>query len=138
MDTVFGLVILGLLMLLVVTREGYSGVGLTLLPGTGGLLVTSTQPGPAKLAGIRPGDTILAVDGDSVAGLPFAEAIGRIVGQDGSSVQLRVQRARHTLTFRLVRRRFLAPNILRSLVLAQHAEQLGAAVMVWVPPVRSR
>jgi carboxyl-terminal processing protease len=94
-----------------VTREGYSGVGLTLLPGEHGLLVTRTQPGPAQLAGIRPGDTVLAVDGDSVADLPYEEALGRIVGKEGSLVELRVRRSHHTFTFRLVRRRFLAPSV---------------------------
>ena len=94
-----------------VTREGYSGVGLTLLPGEGGLLVARTQPGPAQLAGIRPGDTVLAVDGESVAALPYEEALGRIVGKAGSLVELRVRRSHHTLTFRLVRKRFLAPSV---------------------------
>jgi carboxyl-terminal processing protease len=56
--------------------------------------------------GIRPGDTILAVDGRSVAGLPFEEAIGRIVGRAGSIVQLRVLRDRRVLTFGVVRQRF--------------------------------
>jgi carboxyl-terminal processing protease len=93
------------------TREGYSGVGLTLLPGEDGLLVTRTQPGPAKLAGIRPGDTILAVDGADVSGLSFDEALGRIVGRAGSSVRLRVRRAHHTLSYSLVRERFLRPSV---------------------------
>jgi carboxyl-terminal processing protease len=94
-----------------VTREGYSGVGLTLIAGEGGLLVTRTQPGPAKLAGVRPGDTILAVDGEAVAALPFTEAVGRIVGRDGSRVVLRVRRARHTFTIRLVRQRYRQPSV---------------------------
>jgi carboxyl-terminal processing protease len=92
-------------------NEGYSGVGLTLLPGRNGLLVTRTPQGPAKLAGIRPGDTILAVDGASVAGLPFEEALGRIVGRAGSTVRLRVWRGHHTFTFRVVRQRFKRPSV---------------------------
>jgi carboxyl-terminal processing protease len=91
--------------------EGYSGVGLTLLPGERGLLVTRAASGPARLAGIRPGDTILAVDGASVAALPFEEALGRILGRAGSTVELRVWRHRYTLTFRVVRRRFEHPSV---------------------------
>jgi carboxyl-terminal processing protease len=91
--------------------EGYSGVGLTLLPGDKGLLVTRAAAGPAKLAGIRPGDTILAVDGASVAGLPFEEALGRILGRAGSTVTLRVWRGHHTFTFRVVRQRFKRPSV---------------------------
>jgi carboxyl-terminal processing protease len=93
------------------TREGFSGVGLTLLRGEGGLLVTRTQSGPAKLAGVRPGDTILAVDGAGVATLSFDEALGRIVGRTGSRVRLRVRRHGHTLSFSLVRERFRRPSV---------------------------
>lgn len=86
-------------------REGFSGVGLTLIPGETGLLVTRTEPGPARIAGIRPGDTILAVDGSSAASLTFDDAVGRIVGREGSLVQLRVLRDDRTLTYDLVRQR---------------------------------
>jgi carboxyl-terminal processing protease len=92
-------------------HEGFSGVGLTLLPGEKGLLVTRTQPGPAKLAGMKPGDTILAVDGASVVTLPFEEALGRIIGRAGSPVTMRVWRHGHTLTFRVVRQQFKRPTV---------------------------
>lgn len=85
---------------------GYGGVGLMVLPAPGGLLVRSTMTGPAKIAGIRPGDRILAVDGAATAGLTFDEAMGRILGRPGSTVTLRVRRAEHTLRFVLVRRQF--------------------------------
>jgi carboxyl-terminal processing protease len=92
-------------------HEGFSGVGLTLIPGETGLLVTRTEPGPARIAGIRPGDTILAVDGSSAAALSFDEAVGRIVGREGSLVQLRVLRANRTLTYDLVRQRFRRSSV---------------------------
>jgi carboxyl-terminal processing protease len=92
-------------------HEGFSGVGLTLIPGEAGLLVTRTLQGPAKIAGIRPGDTVLAVDGTTVAGLPFQEAIGRIIGREGSVVRLRVLRDRRVLTFGVVRQRFRTPTV---------------------------
>ena len=75
------------------------------------MLVTRTQPGPAKIAGIRPGDTILEVDGASVASLSFEEAVGRIVGRAGSSVELRVLRDDRSLSYDLVRRRFASPSV---------------------------
>jgi carboxyl-terminal processing protease len=92
-------------------REGFSGVGLTLIPGETGLLVTRTEPGPARIAGIRPGDTILAVDGSSAASLTFDDAVGRIVGREGSLVQLRVLRENRTLTYGLVRQRFRRSSV---------------------------
>jgi len=92
-------------------REGFSGVGLTLIPGETGLLVTRTEPGPARIAGIQPGDTILAVDGSSAASLSFDDAVGRIVGREGSLVQLRVLRDDRTLTYDLVRQRFRRSSV---------------------------
>lgn len=85
---------------------GYGGIGVLVLPGPRGLLVRRTVGGPARVAGIKPGDTILTVDGASTATLSFHEAIGRILGRVGSSVSLRVRRDGHTLEFRLVRRHF--------------------------------
>ncbi len=89
---------------------GYGGIGVMVLPGSGGLLVRRTVAGPARVAGIKPGDMILRVDGANTSGLTFQEAIGRILGRAGSRVSLRVRRGGHTLEFALVRRHFrLAP-----------------------------
>jgi len=85
---------------------GYGGIGVLVLPASGGLLVRRTVDGPARIAGIKPGDTILAVDGASTAALPFHEALGRILGRPGSRVSLRVRRDGRTLEFALVRRHF--------------------------------
>jgi carboxyl-terminal processing protease len=84
----------------------YGGVGLFVLPAPGGLLVRRTMVGPARVAGVRPGDTILAVDGSSTATLTFDEAIGRILGRPGSRVTLRVLRDGRAMKFELVRRAF--------------------------------
>ncbi len=93
------------------TTGSYSGVGLTLLPGSAGLLVTRTQPGPARIAGVRPGDTVLAVDGASTARLSYEQALGRILGREGSPVRLTVLRGDRTLHVRLVRVRFATPGV---------------------------
>jgi carboxyl-terminal processing protease len=87
-------------------RGGYGGIGVNVLPSGSGLLVTRTVRGPAQFAGMRPGDTILGVDGVSTAGLPFDDAMGRIIGTPGSRVHLRVRRGVHTIQFTLVRRHF--------------------------------
>jgi carboxyl-terminal processing protease len=94
----------------------YSGIGLRVLPGVGGLLVRRTLPGPARIAGVRPGDTILSVDGAATAGLPLDEAIGRILGKSGSPVKLRVRRGAHTLVFTVLRRSFRLATVHRRLV----------------------
>lgn len=85
---------------------GYGGIGVFVLPAPGGLLVRSTMVGPARVAGVRSGDTIMAVDGSSTAALSFQEAMGRILGQPGSKVTLRVLRHGRVMQFDLVRRKF--------------------------------
>jgi carboxyl-terminal processing protease len=85
---------------------GYGGIGITVLPAPGGLLVRRTMNGPARVAGVLPGDTILTVDGASTSTLSFREAIGRILGRPGSPVTLRVLRDGRAMQFRLVRRAF--------------------------------
>jgi carboxyl-terminal processing protease len=85
---------------------GYGGVGLFVLPAPGGLLVRRTMVGPARVAGVRPGDTIMAVDGSSTAALTFDEAMGRILGRPGSRVTLRILRDGRPMQFELVRRTF--------------------------------
>jgi carboxyl-terminal processing protease len=85
---------------------GYAGVGLFVLPAPGGLLVRRTMVGPARVAGVRPGDTIIAVDGSPTAALSFHEAMGRILGRPGSRVALRILRAGRPLQVELVRRTY--------------------------------
>jgi carboxyl-terminal processing protease len=85
---------------------GYGGIGVTVLPAPGGLLVRRTANGPARVAGVHSGDTIMTVDGASTASLSFDEAMGRILGRPGSTVTLRVLRDGRALQFRLVRRAF--------------------------------
>ena len=70
----------------------YPGVGLLVGPGDRGLIVTSALKGPAREAGVRPGDIILSVDGKRVRELPFERAINLFRGVQGSVVRLTVTR----------------------------------------------
>jgi carboxyl-terminal processing protease len=85
---------------------GYGGIGVFVLPAPGGLLVRRTVVGPARVAGVRTGDTIMAVDGSPTATLSFHEAMGRILGRPGSRVKLRVLRDGRAMQFDLVRRKY--------------------------------
>jgi carboxyl-terminal processing protease len=93
------------------TGRRYSGVGLTLWPVAGGLGVAAVPAGPARRAGLRPGDTVLAIDGRTTTGLAFDEALGRILGPPGTIVTLRVRRGALERTVQIVRRQLAAPNV---------------------------
>lgn len=74
----------------------YEGIGATVrLDETiGGLELVSIMPGsPAEQAGLRPGDTIVEVDGDDVTGMGQNEIIALVRGPAGTVVQLGIRRA---------------------------------------------
>ncbi len=95
------------------TEGTYSGVGLTVGPGRTGLVVTSAPAGPAREAGIRKGDIIVRVDGESLAGLPFERALALIKGETGTVVDLGVKRParRKQLKVLVVRREIEVPPL---------------------------
>lgn len=69
----------------------FSGIGLSVTPAKRGLRVATVFPrSPAAEAGIRAGDTIVSVDGESIAGLTSNEATARIKGPEGTEVTVGV------------------------------------------------
>src|SRR3990170_6601917 len=82
------------------TNGSYSGVGMTVEMMDRLVTIVSTFKGsPAQLAGIRPGDIILAVDGLSTEGQNLDEVVGRIKGAEGTTVSLTLYRpVAHTST----------------------------------------
>jgi len=95
------------------TDGTYSGIGLTVGPASGGLVVTSAYPGPAKSAGIQPGDVIVRIDGAVVADQPFESSLTLIKGQPGTVVRLRVRRPPRKEAFdvEVVRKEIAVPPI---------------------------
>jgi carboxyl-terminal processing protease len=69
----------------------FSGIGLSVVPVKKGLGVAQVFPGsPAAKAGIKPGETIVSVDGESIAGQSSAEATAKIKGPEGTKVTVGV------------------------------------------------
>ncbi|NNJ27051.1 S41 family peptidase [Alienimonas chondri] len=69
----------------------FIGIGVQILPDadTGRLTVTAPLPGtPAAEAGVRAGDVIAQVDGESVDGLDTSDVTARIKGPAGEPVKL--------------------------------------------------
>jgi carboxyl-terminal processing protease len=107
------------------TARSYSGIGATLLPTKPGLSVTSLQAGPAREAGLRVGDRIVAVDGVLIAGVAFEKTLGRIIGPDGSTVELRIRRAGRVLDLVITRRRIEAPVVSAKLLAVRPGRRIG-------------
>ena len=71
----------------------FEGIGATVSMRLDGKLqiVAPIKGSPAEAAGLRPADVILEVDGVSIVGLSLLEAVARIRGPRGTTVDLLVQ-----------------------------------------------
>jgi carboxyl-terminal processing protease len=71
----------------------YEGIGVWVDTSGDFLTIISPIPNtPAEEAGLKPGDQIIGVDGEDVTGMDGSLVIRRILGPEGSSVQLTIQR----------------------------------------------
>lgn len=75
-------------------RDGFGGIGVTLDLAAEGFVVAQVMPGtPADLAGIRPGDRIIAIDGKPTAGRDEEEVVHQLRGPISSAVRVSLERA---------------------------------------------
>jgi carboxyl-terminal processing protease len=73
------------------TQGQFEGIGAYVEMKDGHVVIVAPMDGsPAQQAGLQPGDVILQVDGENVAGLPIDQVVGRIVGPAGTSVTLTI------------------------------------------------
>lgn len=69
--------------------NAYVGVGITILEAEDGYTVTTvTKGGPAEAAGVQPGDLLVEVEGQSVAGLGLDGTRDMVRGEEGTDVQM--------------------------------------------------
>lgn len=108
----------------------YSGIGVTLLPVKDGLLVAGTQPGPARDAGVRTGDTIVRVDKTPAVRLGPANALARIGGRAGTSVALQVRRGTRLLRFTIRRAEVISPDVVSRTISFRH-RLYGYVAVLW-------
>jgi carboxyl-terminal processing protease len=74
------------------TMGSYPGVGIEVVPGEGVVKVLHPIEGsPAQRAGLKPGDEIVAIDGEEVGG-DLADATAHMRGAPGSTVRLSIRR----------------------------------------------
>jgi carboxyl-terminal processing protease len=72
--------------------DSYFGVGLRVERRKQGLVVTAALAGPARAAGILPGDVIVSIDGKAASELPFDRSTALLKGERGSVVRLTIRR----------------------------------------------
>jgi len=74
------------------TQGSFEGIGaeVTMTPDGKLMIVAPIPDTPAAKAGIRPGDVILEVDGESIEGLSLIESVMKIRGPKGSIVRLQI------------------------------------------------
>ncbi len=93
-----------------------SGIGTRISVVDNQLTVREVYPNtPAARGGLKDRDRILAIDGISTVGMDVTDAVGRITGERGTTVVLRVARSRpegqQELDLPLVRARVKIPNV---------------------------
>jgi carboxyl-terminal processing protease len=92
----------------------FSGVGLSVVSVKKGLHVVKVFHGsPAEGAGMEVGQTVVSVDGESIAGLDSTEATDKIKGPEGSEVTLGVfdPKTKKTTEKTMVRAEVELPNV---------------------------
>ncbi len=73
--------------------EAYEGIGAWVDISKDYLTIISPMPGsPAEKAGLKPGDQIIAVDGEDMTGIDGEQVRQRVIGPKGTSVHLTIKR----------------------------------------------
>ncbi len=88
------------------TQGQFGGLGIEVTTRDNRLIiVTPIEDTPAYFAGIKAGDEIVAIDGESTDGIGIMEAIRRLRGEKGEPVTLLIRRDGNSepLTFNIVR-----------------------------------
>lgn len=92
----------------------YEGIGVWVDASVEYLTIISTMPGsPAEEAGLQPGDEIIAVDGEDVTGIDGNLVIHRVLGPEGTTVELSIRREGEPepLEFVIERARITVPSV---------------------------
>jgi carboxyl-terminal processing protease len=95
-------------------RDGFGGIGVTLDPSPDRFRIVNVLPGgPAYLAGIRAGDTIVAINGKPTAGRSQSDVIHQLRGPFLSPVVIGIDRpgAARTREYRLQRALIVEPTV---------------------------
>jgi len=91
-------------------EQHFTGVGIVLVEEDGIVYVEDTIPGgPAEIAGILPGDALTAADGASLQGLSISEVQKKLLGKEGTNVNIGVTRDGKRLDYPITRKAMQLP-----------------------------
>jgi carboxyl-terminal processing protease len=96
------------------TSGQFEGIGAYVEMKDGHVVIVAPMDGsPAQKAGLHPGDIILEVDGENVAGMPIDQVVGQILGPAGTSVTLTIMTpgTEETRDVTLVRAQIMLQNV---------------------------
>ncbi len=97
------------------TTGEYGGIGSVIQQNERGVMVVEPYKGsPAQLAGLRPGDIFLQIDGDTVTGWPSDKVSEKLKGQSSSTLRLVMKRPwteDSILNFELKRAKIQMPSV---------------------------
>lgn len=104
-------------------EDAFFGIGAFVNAVDDFVVISQPFPGsPASQAGLRPGDVLVGVDGQSVVGMPLDEVVALVRGPAGTTVNLLIERAGSDPVTVEVVRESLALGTARSLL---HPEGIG-------------
>lgn len=90
----------------------FAGIGATVQQKGDQILIAGVLPStPAEKAGMKAGDVITAVDGQSTKGWTADDAVNHIRGKANTQVQVQVSRNGATMTFNLTREEINVPSV---------------------------
>ncbi len=89
-------------------------------------IVAPFRESPAEKAGLQPNDKIIEIDGNSIEGLSLYEAVLQIRGEEGTTVNLTIERAGANDLFKVPVERGLIPiETVRSEVIERNDVKIG-------------